>query len=268
MVDTAIDLRNDTLLGADIEVLTHRARDGVLPSRSEHGTAIASLLAGAGRERGASALLPGSHIIAVDAFFREGGGDDKTDAATLVGAIGALVERGVKIINLSLSGPSNSVLEDAVKAWREQGVMFIAAAGNGGPGAAPAYPAAYPGVIAVTAVDRDLRIYRRATRGKYLALAAPGVHIRTSSANGEAVASGTSYAVPFVTAAVAMVRGRHASLDPGGITERLERAALDLGPQGFDETFGWGLLQAQGLCAKPDLEPAQAIRKPFDFPPS
>ena len=77
---------------------------------------------------------------------------------SLVSAIEALAERGVRVINLSLSGPANAVLQNAIAAARAEGIVIIATAGNNGAGAEPAYPAASPGVIAVTAVDQDLNI--------------------------------------------------------------------------------------------------------------
>jgi hypothetical protein len=253
MIDTAIDLEHEVLQQADIEVVTSSRELAHSPSGTDHGTAIAALLVGRTRSE-VVGVLPDAHIIAVDAFFRDGGMEDKTDAAALVDAIEVLVSRGVKVINLSLSGPANEVLEEAINAARKQGVVFIAAAGNGGPGANPSYPAAYPGVIAVTAVDHDLTVYRRASRGRYINLAAPGVRVRA----GGSEMSGTSFAVPFVTAAAALLRGQDASLSADSIATRLESAARDLGEPGYDATFGWGLLQAQALCPQPPSEAAGA----------
>src|SRR5262249_58302580 len=88
----------------------------------------------------------------------------------------------------------------------EGGVVFAAAAGNGGPFALPSSPAAYPEVIAVTAVDRNLVGYRHATRGPHIDLAAPGVDIWTALPDKrEGPQTGTSFAVPYVTAAAAAV---------------------------------------------------------------
>jgi subtilisin family serine protease len=267
MVDTAIDLKHEALKDADIEIVARPGEDVYLPSGAEHGTAIATLLVGRTRAE-VSGLVPDARVIAVDAFYRDGSLDDKTDAATLVEAIDLLVERGVKIINLSLSGPANTVLESAIRAAQERGVVFVAAAGNGGPGAEPSYPAAYPGVIAVTAVGHDLRVYPRASRGEYIILSAPGVRVQPAGSG--TPRSGTSYAVPFVTAAAALLRGRDASLTPASIAARLETSARDLGDPGHDATFGWGLLQAQDLCPRspvPNL-PTQLTTQAFGFQPS
>ena len=119
-------------------------------------------------------------------------------------------------------------------------MLIVAAAGNNGPGAAPSYPAAYPGVIAVTAVDRNLAIYSRATQGEYIDIAAPG--------GGGIARSGTSYAVPFISAAAAILRASDALPDAASVQTTLEGRTLDLGKPGRDRTFGFGLLQAANLC--------------------
>jgi subtilisin family serine protease len=177
---------------------------------------------------------------------------------SLVFAIEALAERGVRVMNLSLSGPANTVLENAIEAAQAKGVVIIAAAGNNGAGAEPSYPAAYPEVIAVTAVDQDLNVYRRATQGGYVDLAAPGVKVWTASSQGSGVIrTGTSYAVPFVSAAAGLLLASNPELDPKVVQSRLEAHTRDLGKPGWDPTYGFGLIQVAGLCAQP-AEPAPA----------
>jgi subtilisin family serine protease len=173
------------------------------------------------------------------------------DAAALVAAIETLVERGVGVVNLSLSGPPNAILEQAVASAHARGVVLVAAAGNEGPGAEPSYPGAYPEVVAVTAVDRDLNIYKRATVGDYVDLAGPGVNLWTAAKGRSARSSGTSYAVPFVTAAAALLRAANSDLSPGEVLSGISLTAQDLGPAGRDPVFGWGLVQPARLCTLP-----------------
>ncbi|HEX7199624.1 MAG TPA: S8 family serine peptidase, partial [Dongiaceae bacterium] len=228
---------------------------GGAPSSPAHGTAIAALLAGRAGSA-AEGLLPGARLIAVDAFS-QAGDRERTDVTRLVTALETLSDRGVRVINLSLSGPPNALLAKAIEAVIAKDIVVVAAAGNKGPGAEPAYPAAYPGVVAVTAVDRHLQIYARATHGDYIGLAAPGVDVSTANVpDGVAPRSGTSYAVPFVAAAAAIVRASQPALSATMVDRRLFASARHLGEKGHDPVFGWGLVQAGGLCSAPVDEAA------------
>ena len=267
MIDTGINLEHEALKDQAIEVLPPPASHADA-SLQDHGTAIAALLVG---RRGSQTpgLLPEAKIVAVDAFYRDGGTADRTDVMSLVAAVEALSERGVQVMNLSLSGPPTEVLQKAIEAAQAKGIVIVAAVGNNGPGAEPSYPAAYPGVIAVTAVDQQLNVYRRATQGPYIDVAAPGVNIWTASSKGSgALKSGTSYAVPFVSAATSLLLAANPTLDPKVVQSRLEARTRDLGKPGWDTTYGFGLIQVTGLCPQ-HTEPAPvtaAYERPAALP--
>ncbi|TKA95961.1 protease, partial [Cereibacter changlensis] len=194
-------------------------------------------------------LVPGARLVAVDAFHRAGA-DERADVFTLIASLGFLADAGVRVINLSLAGPENGALAETVeRLTTTQDIVVISAAGNGGPSADPAYPAAYEQVVAVTAVDREGEIYRRAVRGAHLDLAAPGVDVWTAaSVSGARWKTGTSFAVPFVTAAAAILREARPELTAAEIAQDLRRRAQDLGDPGPDEVFGAGLLSLGALC--------------------
>ncbi|CAN0583961.1 unnamed protein product, partial [Laminaria digitata] len=174
----------------------------------------------------------------------------QADAFSIVAAFDVLIGDGVDVINLSLSGPANAVVRRMTTRADEAGIGLVAAVGNDGPGADPAYPAAWPEVIAVTAVDARRRPYRRANQGAYVTLAAPGVNIWTAaSISGGRLRSGTSYATPFVTAALAVERLRTPGNDTALATQALLACAQDLGEAGHDPVFGNGLLAAPGQCS-------------------
>ncbi len=254
LIDTGIDLDHEALRGQSIELLKLPKESGG-SSSLDHGTAIAALLIGRPGSV-APGLIPRARLVAVDAFSKGSGTADRTDVLSLVGALEALADRGVKVVNLSLSGPPNEILRKAVEAAQARGIVLVAAVGNNGAAAEPSYPAAYPGVVAVTAVDRQLNVYRRATRGSYVAFAAPGVEIRTAQPNGGIAArSGTSYAVPFVSAAMAMVRAAHPETGVEELQKQVQGHTRDLGQPGRDTTFGYGLLQMTNLCSAPEGEP-------------
>jgi subtilisin family serine protease len=245
LIDTAINADHAAFAKNQVEVV--RLSGEELPeSGRQHGTAVAALLVG---DAGSTTpgLLPGANLIAVDAFYRGARQDDRADAYDLVRALDLLAGRKVDVVNMSLAGPANAVLEKLVRQVGAETVL-VAAAGNQGPKAGPVFPAAYPEVFAVTAVDRRKQAYRRAGRGEHIDLAAPGVGVWTAaSVSGARSKTGTSFAAPFVTAAAALVKssGMETVAD---IHDVLAKSAEDLGEPGKDPVFGWGLLNARALC--------------------
>ncbi|MEL6424980.1 MAG: S8 family serine peptidase, partial [Pseudomonadota bacterium] len=168
------------------------------------------------------------------------------DAITIVEALSWLIENRVQVVNISLTGPENRLLEAATARAAEAGLIQVAAAGNDGNRAEPSYPAAYPHVIAVTAVDRRARAYTFNTQGDYIDIAAPGVDVWAANAatGGAALWSGTSFAAPFVSVALARAVQTGDVADITTAREFLAVSARDLGPRGRDRMFGYGLLQA------------------------
>jgi subtilisin family serine protease len=227
-----------------------------------HGTGVLALLSGH-PQSSTPGLIPNATFTATDTFYADANGQPATDTTTLIKALKLMDSYKVKVVNLSLAGPQDAVLHKQIKDMSETGVLFVAAAGNGGPFALPSYPAAYPEVIAVTAVDRNLIGYRHATRGAHIDLAAPGVDVWTALPDKkEGPQTGTSFAVPYVTAAAAAVypkedlvyRGR--PLDPKqAVLSRL--TTRDLGPAGRDSIYGQGLLQAPAKCADKSATPVE-----------
>lgn len=245
MIDTGVDLDHPAFAGRAIEEVSVIG-SGRKPADPAHGTAIAALLVGAPGSR-TPGLVPEAEVVAVGAFHLEGRAEI-ADAFSLTRGIDLLVERRVDIVNLSLAGDDNAVVEAAVTAAIEAGIAVVASAGNRGAGAAPAYPAAYPDVIAVTAVDVKRKLYRQAGRGEHLDFAAPGVKLWTASGTGGRFRSGTSYAAPFVTAALAVKRAHAPDRPFGEIVFEMANQADDLGETGRDPLYGWGLIQATELC--------------------
>lgn len=245
MVDTGLNADHAVFRGARIEVLA--IEDGEAPSDRVHGTAVAALLVGQNDSR-SPGLVPGATLVAVDAFHKVGN-DERTDAFALIEALDMLAQADVGIINLSLAGPDNEPLKFQMQDLERQGITVVAAAGNGGPRAQPAYPAGYDSVIAVTAVDRRGQIYRRAVRGPHIDIAAPGVDVWTAaSISGARTKTGTSFAAPFVTASVALMRLGNPTMTTDEVRQQLRQSARDLGARGHDEIFGAGLVSPPDPC--------------------
>lgn len=170
------------------------------PRPTGHGTSVASLIVGdAGPFHGAA---PGRRLLAADIY---GGQEAAGSAQAVVAALDWLVARRVKVINMSLVGPPNALLAQAVAAAEARGVLIVAAVGNDGPAAPAPYPASYPGVIAVTAVDAHNRALPEADRPSHLDFAAPGADLAAAlPGNGFAVVRGTSFAAPLVSARLSL----------------------------------------------------------------
>ncbi|WP_169801519.1 S8 family serine peptidase [Hydrogenophaga palleronii] len=243
MIDTAVDAE---LSGVAPNSLYMRRLNGAeLASDPAHGSAVAALLAG--RRHATPGLLPHSRLYAADVFSPGAAGASLASAVRVAEGLDWLITQRVQVINISLAGPPNALLRQAVARTLGQRVLLVAAAGNEGPHAAPAYPAAYPGVIAVTAVDEHLQLYPRANRGEHIALAAPGVAVHVPTRDGGAPQTGTSFAAPFVTAVVAMLRER-GTVARADVQAALQGSAKDLGAPGHDPLYGWGLVQAPPAC--------------------
>lgn len=208
---------------APVTALRGFARGAPLPSN--HGSAVVSLLASAGAGK----------IRVADVYGADKAGGN---ALAIARALGWLVGEGSKVVTMSLVGPHNPVLERAVAAARSRGVVIVAAVGNDGPAAPPAYPASYPGVLAVTGVDGKRRALIEAGRALHLDYAAPGADIRGVDAKGKSVAlRGTSFAAPLVAA-----RAAKALASGAAWRKMLDAEALDLGKKGRDDVYGTGLL--------------------------
>lgn len=244
VIDTGVDITHPSLADARITVMTARSPD--LPeSDMDHGTAVVSLLVGQPGS-GIDGLVPRSHVFAVDAFHGKGDavGADVYDVIT---ALDWLAFEGVKVVNLSLSGPENALLQEAIARMQETGTVVVAASGRpGGSNDNTGFPGKYPGVVAVSAVDNRLRPSRLALRGNHITFTAPGVGLAVAHAGDKVqMVDGTSFAAPFVTAAYAMATARMANA--GEVTARLAQSAKDLGAPGRDPVYGWGLVQFSSL---------------------
>lgn len=247
MIDTGVNASHDLLTGSGIEVVTVAPQDAE-PSGKVHGTAVLSALAGKVDGR-VSGLLPEARYLVAD-IFNQQGGDERADVASLISGLDLMDQRGIRVVNLSLAGPPNTVLETTVRRLiDERQMVLVAAVGNGGANKPVAHPAAIEGVIGVTAVDGRGRLYRSAQRGAGVDLAAPGVGLLlATSISGARDKTGTSFAAPFVTAAASLVLAQDPSLSPAAVQDRLSALSRDLGEQGRDDGFGHGLMQAGGLC--------------------
>lgn len=210
------------------------------PPATNHGEIMAELLVGPQRLR--DTVLFSANVI--DPQLAAG---DAAGVVAILRGVDWLAANGVDVINISLAGPRNKLMNRALGRAAEGGIVFVAAVGNLGPRHPPQYPAAFPFTLGVTAVDRLGRGYRRAIRGPHVDIAAPGVDILVASGGRVTLSSGTSLAAPFVTAVVASDPAL-SGLGVDALRAELAKRATDLGAVGRDPVFGAGLLRARPGC--------------------
>lgn len=207
------------------------------PYASRHGTAVASLLIGSGPVRGSA---PGQNLLAADVYGSDPAGGN---ASAIARALGWLVQRGVAVTTISLVGPDNKLLASAVSRAQQRGMLIVAAVGNDGPAAPPAYPASYKGVFAVTGVDRKNRALPEAGRATHVDFAAPGDAVFVASGAGATDRlRGTSFAAPLVAGRLALRYPAPAIDRIGPAVSALVFEARDLGKRGRDKIYGHGLI--------------------------
>ncbi|WP_372574984.1 S8 family serine peptidase [Ruegeria jejuensis] len=239
MIDTAIDTSSPALQGA--EVVTRRFFDGNAAAAT-HGTDVAAILADPDRLRGVK-------IYGANVFGQSDATGPVAGADALVRALDWLAEENVRFVNLALAGPYNKLLDLAVDRAADRGLVLVAAVGNDGPRVDPLYPAGFGEVIAVTAVDAGGRIYRDAVRGSHVDVAAPGVDILVPIEGRPRFVTGTSIATPFVTARLVADPSAIAARSVADVRNRLATTSAELGPEGRDAMFGYGLALADDICS-------------------
>ena len=222
------------------DLTIHRHGCGSVPVPDAHGTAVASLMIG--RSTDFHGAAPGAELYAADVYCGLPGGG-AVDA--VADALAWLVRERVAVINVSLVGPPDATLEAVVRLVIARGFIIVAAVGNDGPAAPPLYPAAYPGVVGVTAVDAHRHVLVEAVRGPQVRFAAPGADMVAAKSPADfATVRGTSFAAPLVASLLA---ARLPAPDKDAAThaiDDLEAHAIHLGASGQNPVYGYGLVAA------------------------
>lgn len=249
LIDGGVDLKHRALQAA---TLTTWGCDGASVA-NDHGTAIASLLVG--QDQGFAGVVAGAHLLAADVYCGKPTGGS---VEAVVQALAWMARERVAVINVSLVGPANRLLERAVGILATRGHLIVAAVGNDGPASAPLYPAAYATVIGVTGVFPTRRVLPEATQGPQVAFAAPGAELAVarSGTAGYTVARGTSFAAPVVAGLLAKVLLEPEPAAAQRVFQALSTSAIDLGPPGRDTSYGWGLV---GERARNDPQRVHAL---------
>lgn len=219
LVDSGVDASHEVFGNASIE----RWGCGNTPHPDAHGTAVAALMVG--KSRNFRGVEPGARLYAADIYCNSGSGGS---ADKIAGALAWMARERVGVINMSIVGPPNQTLERVVGVMVKRGHLLVAAVGNDGPAAAPLYPASYPGVVGVSAVDKRGRVLPEAGRGKQVMFAAPGNNMLSAAPGTPAYRQvrGTSYAAPIVSA---MLAGVHPAPDKQAAARAIDALAKQSG---------------------------------------
>ncbi|UUU20792.1 type VII secretion-associated serine protease mycosin [Streptomyces sp. DSM 40750] len=290
VLDTGVDDEHPDLAG---NVLPTKDMVGFGASRGDrswarHGTAMAGIIAGHGHgvndADGVLGVAPEAKILPVRVILEDGDSARSKARSTrgnaLAEGIRWAADQGVDVINLSLGDDSKSAhpepSEDAAVQYAlRKGSIVVASAGNGGEkGDHISYPAAYPGVIAVTAVDEDGSRAPFSTRRWYATISAPGMDVVIADPDRKYYEGwGTSAAAAFVSGAAALIRAAHPGLTPAQVKRLLEDTARDTPVGGRDDSRGFGFvdpaaaIEAGGKLVPDDLKSASYGRKYFGSGP-
>lgn len=216
-----------------------------------HGTHVAGTIAALNNEIGVVGAAPDVSLYAVKVLGKDGSGY----VSDIIAGIDWSAQNDMDIATMSLGGSGSSqAFQDVINAAHNSGVLIIAAAGNGGDGniltTETSYPAAYDNVVAVAATDSNNNVAGFSNSGPYVDIAAPGVYIRSTWNDGlYNTISGTSMACPHVTGVAALVLAKDPSLTPSDVESILTSTATDRGIVGFDNSYGYGLVNASAAVA-------------------
>ncbi len=265
ILDGGIDATHPDLVLAGGVNYAGRAKDGSTDpadwtDKHGHGTHVAGIVAARNNDIGVVGVAPEVSLWAVKVL-----GDDGTGyTSDIIQGLDWCAASGIHVASMSFGGEGTISLQAACDRAYAKGVVLVAAAGN--EAGAVTYPAAYPSVIAVAAVDaRNVRA-SFSNSGPQIALAAPGVDIYSTYKNGSyATMSGTSMACPHVAGAAALAWASGLT-SATAVRERLVSTAEDLGIVGFDTGYGYGLVDAEKAAAgaaPPDKLPTVSITVPL-----
>ncbi len=229
-----------------------------------HGTMVASAAAGAANGSGVLGIFPGAPIVTYSVPEPFGCAESSDGIITLAG-------RGVPIINASYGSTTPCYTEYAAIAYAYAvGSLLIAAAGNEFQEGNPiSYPAAWPHVVSVSAVDINRASSYFSNENAAIDIAAPGQDVPVAIplafdttdgvADGVTVADGTSFSAPIVAGAAAWIRAARPGVRNGQIADLIRGTADDIGPAGWDQASGYGMLNlARALTAPlPRIDPLE-----------
>jgi type VII secretion-associated serine protease mycosin len=275
VIDTGVDgsiaeLDGAVIGGTDISGLGSSNGQTPVGEDNEHGTLVASLLAGrgTGADTGLIGVAPEASILAVSVAFGTSGAELSNDDQIAEGIRWA-VDNGADVINMSLTRNTldwPTSWDDAFMYAFENDVVVVAAAGNRGSGTTEVgAPATIPGVLTVAGVDRSKEAsFDASSQGITIAVAAPSENLVGVAPDGRYWQwNGTSAAAPIVSGLVALVRSAYPKLDAAGVINRIVETANPNGHTVPSPIYGNGLIDA--AAAVTDSVPKSTAETPTEL---
>ncbi|WP_438969685.1 S8 family serine peptidase [Methylophaga sp.] len=249
LLDGDIDQSHPALSSKNIK--THNFLPPNQIAAQEHATAIAVLLIGNDPRQNAQGLVPFIDLKAAGVVRKQAQENAVATAESIARAMDWFINENVQLINVSLTSSHANKVSDFIFAESiNKGLIIFAAAGNDSQKLSLTYPAALPGVIAITALDTEGKTLSTANQGEYIDFAAPGGGSWTAQGKHQGrYYSGASFAVPHAISIAALYLGQQNDLTQDRLFESMQFNAVDLGSPGYDTHYGWGqLLLNQQMC--------------------
>ncbi|MFG1712274.1 type VII secretion-associated serine protease mycosin [Micromonospora sp. NPDC049203] len=235
-IDPHPDLRGNLLAGTDLSNKGDGRQD-----RDGHGTSMAGLIAAHGQPNSSGALgvAPRAKLLPVRTQLINGRGSADDLAASVEWA----VANHADVINISAVAGATSRLQGAIRSALEAEIVVVAAVGNQPEDPTVGYPASEPGVIGVGGIDGNGRHASISAIGPEIDVVAPAVDIYSTSYGGKySKGTGTSSATAIVAGAAALIRSKYPNLPAAEVAHRLTATAVDKGPPGRDDQYGYGVI--------------------------
>jgi subtilisin family serine protease len=252
VLDTGIDLDHPDLAANIVNGWNFVNDNENVSDLDMHGSMVSGIIAAvANNGLGIAGIAPEAKIMPLKVIDTEG-----ANIRDIASAIRYAADNGAKIITMSFTGQYTRFTlstERAIDYAYRQGCVLVAAAGNNNTDEL-VFPASYEQVIAVSAVDQnDLRA-EFSNFGNYVDFCAPGTNIASTGNDGNwYMGNGTSFAAPFVSGLIALMLSDNPELTNEEIITKLRNSAQDLGPEGLDNYYGWGLATTNFLEFENDI---------------
>ncbi|WFE96326.1 type VII secretion-associated serine protease mycosin [Micromonospora sp. WMMD987] len=236
-VDKHPDLLNNLTQGVDLS--TDGSSDDT-KDRDSHGTGMAGLICAHGQaNKGALGIAPQSKVLPIRIKLTNNQGN----SGDLTAGINYAISKKASVISVSMTGDSDVQLQRAVRDAVRADIVVVAGAGNQPSQHTVGYPAAYPGVLAVGGIGPDGKHASVSVTGPEIDVVAPAVDIYSTSIDGKyRKGTGTSDATAIVAGAAALVRSKYPYLPAAEVVHRLTATAVDKGPPGRDDEYGYGVI--------------------------